>query len=147
MCRSPSVFLSLLDYLPICNMSTPEICTVCVFAIVRLVGGVTSYEGRVEVFHDGQWGTVCDDSWDSTDALVVCRQLRYPGPVTILTGAPYGQGRGNIAMDDVHCTGRESQLKECPFSGWNVHDCLHTEDVSIRCSNPAQYTSQSGWHC
>ena len=46
---------------------------------VRLVDGVTSDDGRVEICFSGLWGSVCDDSWDYRDARVVCQQLGYNG--------------------------------------------------------------------
>ena len=99
---------------------------------VRLVDGSTELEGRVEIYHNSEWGTVCDDRFVSDDAVVVCRQLGYTGGEAH-TRAAFGAGTGTIWMDDVQCTGSESRLADCPFGGWGLHNCRHSEDVGVSC--------------
>ncbi|XP_035769224.1 deleted in malignant brain tumors 1 protein-like, partial [Neolamprologus brichardi] len=102
--------------------------------VVRLVNrDYGSCSGRVEIFHRGQWGTVCDDSWSLEDAQVVCRQLGCGRVLSMPTNAPFGQGTGPIWMDDVSCTGRESNLFECRHSGFGSHNCSHSKDASVIC--------------
>ena len=69
---------------------------------VRLVNGSTPYEGRVEVFHDGTWGTVCDDDWDRAAAAVVCRSLGLSGGMA-LNYPSFGPGSLPAWLDYVEC--------------------------------------------
>jgi hypothetical protein len=58
---------------------------------LRLVGGPSNEEGRLEVNHDGEWGTVCDDDFEEIDAKVACWSLGF-GFVTNISGVIYGLG-------------------------------------------------------
>ena len=105
-----------------------------VFAIlaIRLVDGFYN-AGRVEVYYNGAWGTVCDDGWDVNDARVVCRQLGFPNAVDAYLSAHYGQGTGQIWLDDVNCLGNELSLFSCRHGGVASHNCGHGEDASVQC--------------
>ncbi|XP_076454752.1 uncharacterized protein LOC143289600 isoform X2 [Babylonia areolata] len=107
----------------------------------RLVGGRRESEGRVEVFTDGSWGTVCDDTFDLYDAIVVCRMLGYQSLVPEVHGdSHYGEGQGTIWLDQVACSGAESSLFQCAHAGVGIHDCKHSEDVGVDCA-PANASS------
>ena len=100
---------------------------------VRLVGGSGPNEGRVEVFYDGEWGTVCDDGFNDTDADVVCRELGYPGATRYSCCAAYGQGNGPIWLNEVACNGTEASLHNCSHNGYGIHNCVHGDDVGVVC--------------
>ncbi|XP_004748067.1 neurotrypsin isoform X1 [Mustela putorius furo] len=104
------------------------------FPAIRLVGGSSAREGRVEVYHAGHWGTVCDDQWDEADAEVICRQLGLSGIAKAWNQAYFGEGSGPIMLDEVRCTGNELSIEQCPKSSWGEHNCDHKEDAGVSCT-------------
>ncbi|KFV74396.1 Deleted in malignant brain tumors 1 protein, partial [Dryobates pubescens] len=103
-------------------------------ASLRLVGGPDRCAGRLEVLHNGTWGTVCDDSWGPPEGQVVCRQLGCGTLLSVAPGGRYGEGTGQIWLDEVNCTGEEETLSKCQSRPWGQHNCQHLEDASVECS-------------
>ena len=131
-------------------------CIGCDEGEIRLVNGsIDTTEGRVEICLNNEWGTVCDQSWDDTDAGVVCRQLqlantgnsRYietcskldnyciqqPIGAAAFSGSHFGEGTGRIWLDRVHCTGAEKELTNCASSSSGNNFCTHSQDAGVRC--------------
>ncbi|XP_006733990.2 scavenger receptor cysteine-rich domain-containing group B protein [Leptonychotes weddellii] len=122
--------LSFLLFLPLASALQP---TPLPFPELRLVGGPSRCQGRLEVLHGGSWGSVCDDDWDVVDANVVCRQLGCGLALPVPRPLAFGQGRGPILLDNVECGGQEAALSQCSSRGWGVHNCFHYEDVAVLC--------------
>ncbi|XP_031548814.1 deleted in malignant brain tumors 1 protein-like [Actinia tenebrosa] len=98
----------------------------------------------VEVYHQGQWGTVCDDGWGMDDTKVACRQLGF----TKAVGPSYlGRGTGKVWLTDMACSGTENSLESCSSSGWGDWCRSHTEDAGVVCSLLFYHSSQWGTLC
>ena len=121
-------------YLSAFHIKTPAFCTVILSIVIfieLLDGGGFPNQGRVSLFYNGQYGTICDDQWGIDDAHVVCRMLGYPRALEATTDS--GGGSEPIWLDEVNCTGNENTLAACPHGGWGIHDCNHTEDAGVTC--------------
>ncbi|KAF0023482.1 hypothetical protein F2P81_024112 [Scophthalmus maximus] len=123
-CRLQEIKASCEDATIFCANSKP----------IRLKNGTHRCSGRVEVYHDGQWGTICDDRWGMQEANVACREMNCGNAIVVRNRAFYGRGLEQVWMDDTECTGLEKSLADCPHRGFGEHDCDHSEDAGVECS-------------
>ena len=113
--------------------------------------------GRVEVRrNNGTWGTVCDDSFGTSDASIFCRALGFDGALCVPYYSRFGPGTGNcyctfkfvcillltiilssyigpIWLDDLNCPSSAEIIEDCSHPGWGVHNCGHSEDAGVIC--------------
>ncbi|XP_050566353.1 lysyl oxidase homolog 3 isoform X11 [Cygnus atratus] len=106
-------------------------------------------EGRVEVFYNDEWGTICDDDFTLANAHVLCRHLGFVAATGWAHSAKYGKGVGTgpIHLNEVQCLGTEKSLWSCPFKNITQEDCKHTEDAAVRCNIPYMgYENLETWY-
>ncbi|XP_060677690.1 deleted in malignant brain tumors 1 protein-like [Hemiscyllium ocellatum] len=103
---------------------------------VSLVGGSSNCAGRVEIMCDEGWGALCGDSWDITEANVVCRQLGCGFALSSQGGSAYSQAKGIIWQNDVKCKGSESSLSDCLSLELKQKECDHKGIAHVICSGP-----------
>jgi len=108
-------------------------CTADSADATALVGGGNPRVGRLEVFHDTQWGTVCDDGFTNAAARVVCYSLGFGYVGRKVDISLYGEGDGLIWLNNISCSGREHYIGKCPHGGWKVQSCSHHQDVAVSC--------------
>ena len=101
---------------------------------VRLVDGSNPLEGRVEICLNRAWGTICNNSFGTSDATVVCRQLRYHfSRSQVIPTSNFSQASDPIFPDELACTGNENTVEDCGGSAPGLYTCIHAEDTAIRC--------------
>lgn len=106
---------------------------------LRLNNGTHRCSGRLEIFHEGQWGTVCDDKWGMQEVAVACRELNCGTAIAAKYKAFYGRGHDQIWLDDVECAGDEKFLTDCRHRGLGENDCDHNEDAGLLCSGTTSF--------
>ena len=101
-------------------------------------GGTPYIQGHVEILHNGEWGTICDDGFDDNAATVLCKMFN---------SSKYNSGKYSSAfkqkdsirkaeriwLDELDCSNNASDIKDCEHNEWGNEDCGHSDDVGIRC--------------
>ncbi|XP_069856086.1 CD5 antigen-like [Dipodomys merriami] len=103
---------------------------------VRLSSGRRRCEGRVEVWHQGQWNTVCSTGWNLRAAKVVCRQLGCGRALlTHRQCNKASRGQGPIWTSQIACSGQEAALQDCRLGPWEKNNCTHDDDTWVECED------------
>ncbi|XP_025102889.1 lysyl oxidase homolog 3-like [Pomacea canaliculata] len=128
------------------SVSFQELMQILGIIDVRLVNG-TEEAGRLEIVHEGTWGTVCEDEFGREEALVACKMLRiYDGKAVYAKSFMFGAGSDEqqILLSDLDCNGTETTLWDCKHSGLYNHSCRHSKDIGIICNFNANQLRLSG---
>ncbi|KAL0148694.1 hypothetical protein M9458_056021, partial [Cirrhinus mrigala] len=100
---------------------------------VRLVGD-SRCSGRLEIFHNQTWMSVCDAAFDQQDAEVVCRELDCGAPVQVLGAAAFDKGDTQMWTQEIKCRGNESQIHLCATSTSVKSNCSQEHNIGLLCA-------------
>ncbi|XP_053697382.1 protein bark beetle [Sabethes cyaneus] len=108
---------------------------------VRLVGGASDHEGRLQIYLEGRWGTVCDYGWTMINAALVCHQLGLalnPLDWRLQRSEVPGAGTSeDVLLSNVRCTEHDIDITDCraerASQGEFENSCNHESDVGVRC--------------
>ena len=89
-------------------------------------------EGALDVHYNKQKGHICSTDFGAEDATVVCKMMGFDLGIAKVM-ATYGQGYGEIILDDLECFGNETNIMQCPHLGLYVQNCAHSEDAGVAC--------------
>lgn len=94
------------------------------------------YEGRVQVFYDSMWGSVCDNGWDFNSARVACRQLGFTDALVSSVDSKYGNAKDEDLsfVDNVKCFGSEPGIQYCANSGFELRSCPKSSVAGVICT-------------
>ena len=88
----------------------------------------------MEVYYNGEWGTINDFRWGLNDAQVVCKEVGYGNATNATYNAFYGQGRGSVLFSTVECIGTEKTIGNCSRKGSSCGSC-HENDAGVKCNS------------
>jgi deleted-in-malignant-brain-tumors protein 1 len=110
---------------------------------VRLSGSTIQFAGRVEICIENTWTTLCDQSWDLSDAQVACRELGYSPYGAIPTYGCYTEGQLSFGITSLNCVGNEDSLINCSHSSPSLYNCWSYNDAGLVCQISVNETNCS----
>ena len=129
-CNTLTRFLSQLNY-----FNLPLV-------LVRVSDGVSPNQGRVELFVDNEWQSLCDFWWNIEAATVVCKMLGFPAASGATRGSAFGIGSASMWLHEFACDGSENHLLECPMDKYYPPDYLSyfcsdsIDEAGVTCGTP-----------
>ena len=104
-----------------------------IITLARLRGGMSQLEGRLEIYYQGVWRSVCTQHWTLKEAHVACRMMGYHS--ALYSNTIYGSFDKQVGVKDLRCSGSEKDLVGCWNNGWSVQDCQDKKYAILTCSS------------